>query len=145
MPAQDDDGRRSYAYFGVRGDFDPAALAFEMGLIPQRCVRKHSKDPDRGLPRSSLLRFAEVVSPADDRGAADVYDLARAVVAGLDGRSGPIAAALRGSNAVATLQVVLYLYPGPDGAVTPAIGFDAAVVRFLAAVGASIDVDSYWL
>ena len=97
MPTQDDDdGRRSYAYFGVRGDFDPAALAFEMGLIPSRCVRKHSRDPGRRVPRSSILRFAEAVSPANDRGAADVYDLADMVVAGLDGRSGPIAAALRG-------------------------------------------------
>ena len=139
------DRRRSYAYFGVRGDFDPAALAFEMGLIPSRCVRQYSKDLGRKLPRCSLLRFAETDGRGDGGASDDIYDLAEAVIAPLIGQSDAIAAALRDRAASACLQIVLYL-PESDGgqASLPAFGFASAVVRFLADVGASIDVDSYW-
>ena len=131
----------NYAYLGIRGEFDPHALAAEIGLEPTKCVAKHSRDPGRKLPRTSILRFAQ--THADDDGeSADVYELASAVHGKLKDFTGRIADAVKAGGISATFQVVLD-FPVSDEVSTPAIGFSEEVARFISEIGASIDVDTY--
>jgi len=132
---------KTYIYFGIRGDFDPAALAAEIGLEPTSCKAKHSRDPEKMLPPKSSLRFAQTHAPLDDP-SPDIYHLADLVCGILKDHAGQIAESVRAHDLAATFQVVLD-FPVSDDISTPAIGFSDEVVRFVARTGASIDIDTY--
>lgn len=131
----------NYVYFGIRGEFDPDVLAAEIGLVPSRSLAKHSRDAERKLPRTSILRFAQTHAEEDDQ-SVDFYELAETVYSQLKTHTPQIAEAVRAHDATATFQVVLD-FPISDDISTPAIGFSEDVVRFIADTGASIDIDTY--
>ena len=50
----------AYIYFGIQGDFDPHEFADRIQLSPGKCVAKHASNPEHNIPRTSLLRYAQV-------------------------------------------------------------------------------------
>ena len=120
-------------YFGLFGsDFNPEAL--DLGIRPTETRR-------RGDPRPKLsswiLSTDKVVSDV-----VDIYSMSSALVASLTPHVENIVAAMKTHKLEAVLEVVLTISPD-DSVSTPAIGFDAVVVAFVAKVGGSIDVDTY--
>ena len=93
----------NYVYFGLRGDVDPDALAAEIGIEPTESRAKHSRDPERKIPRTSLLRFAQVHADKDDE-CPDVYELAEAVCGQLRPHASEIARAVKAHGLEATLE-----------------------------------------
>lgn len=131
----------NYVYFGIYGEFDPDVLAAKIGIEPTRSQAKHSRDPARHLPRTSILRFAQ--THADENiPVVDVYELAEAVYRKLKDHRRQIADVVKAYEVSATFQVVLD-FPVSDEVSTPAIGFSEDVVKFISDVGASIDIDTY--
>lgn len=131
----------NYIYFGLAGDFDPELVASEVGIKPTRSAAKHSKNLERKIPRESLLRFAQTHADADG-GVLDIYGLAERVVAQLEPFTRQFKDAATKYDAEAMFQVVFY-FPISDEISTPIIGFSKRVVQFIAATGASIDIDTY--
>ena len=131
----------TYIYFGIRGEFDPNDLASRIGMAPTKSAARHSRDPERKIPRCSTLRFAQTHADAGDE-AVDLYGLADAVYQKLKDHKDKIAQVVKTHDVVATFQVVLE-FPVSDDVPTPAIGFSPGVVNFVAEVGASIDIDTY--
>ena len=131
----------NYVYFGIRGEFDPEVLAAEIGLTPTRSLAKHSRDAERRIPRTSILRFAQTHAKDNDQ-SVDFYELAESVYNQLKDHAQQICDAVKAHDASATFQVVLD-FPGSDEVSTPAIGFSKEVVRFISHTGASIDIDTY--
>jgi hypothetical protein len=72
----------------------------------------------------------------------DVYEMGESLIAKLAESADAIRSIAAEHNLEATLQVVLTVSPD-DRLSTPAIGFSRESIRFLASVGASIDVDTY--
>ena len=72
----------------------------------------------------------------------DVYALAEVIIAKLSGSAEAIREVAKKHRLEATLQVVLTISTN-ENLSTPAIGLSVECVQFLAAVGASIDVDTY--
>jgi hypothetical protein len=130
---------KGYVYFGLSGDFDPVAVSSRIGISPGECVAKHSKNALRRIPRTSLLRYAQTESEAE---VIDVYEMAEKAVDLLEPHLESITSAIEEFNAEATFNVVLD-FPLSDDVSTPAIGFSRRVVAFVAAVKASIDIDTY--
>ncbi len=73
---------------------------------------------------------------------ADIYKLAESVVDILEPHQPALAAGIREHGAVATFQVVMD-FPIYEEVPTPPIGFSERVISFIAATGASIDIDTY--
>jgi hypothetical protein len=129
----------SYAYFGLHGDFNPFEFARRIALQPHQCIDMHSRNPLRKLPRTSILDYAQFETAAP---IVDIDDLSQKVVTILEPHQEALASAITNSGATATLQVVLY-FPVSEDVSTPILIFSQRVIRFLAAVNASIDIDSY--
>lgn len=122
-------------YFALRGDsFEPEIVTRALGIEPSRVSRKASPVPKCS---SWVLSSGEIVAEV-----IDVYAMGEAVIAKLSGSAEAIRGAQKQHGLDATLQVVLTVSPD-DSLSTPAIGFSAESVQFLASVGASIDVDIY--
>ena len=122
-------------YFVLYGsDFDPSAAK---GTIPiDRAVAIPKGDP---IPKYSSWRLSTGKIEHDF---VDVYEMASSLVAELRPHSEDITQAKERFGLKAVLQVVLTISTAEDHS-TPAIGFDAAVLEFVHAVGATIDVDTY--
>ena len=131
----------NYIYFGLAGDFDPDALNAEIDLPPSRSTAKHSRDPEKKIPRCSLVRFGETQAEEGDS-VFDLYELADRAIGHLEPYTSQFVEAIRKHEAEPTLQVV-FEFPVSDDVSTPALGFSSRVIRFVAATGASIDLDSY--
>ena len=131
----------AYVYFAIRGDFDPHAIAASIALEPDKCVKKHSHDAERQLPRTSLLDYARQETFDE---LVDVYTLAERVVDILEPHAPSLVAALRSCPAAAaTLQVVVWFPVESSNVSTPILGFSQRVTAFMATLGAGIDIDSY--
>jgi hypothetical protein len=131
----------NYIYLGLAGDFDPDAVAREIDLPPTESAAKHSRNAERKLPRCSLMRFGQTHAETND-GVLDIYALAEKVVEQLEPYTLQFAEAITKHTAEATFQVV-FEFPVSEEVSTPILGFSARVIRFVAATGASIDMDSY--
>jgi len=131
----------NYIYFGLAGDFDPDAVAREIDLAPTERAAKHSRNAERKLPRCSLMRFGQNHAETKD-GVLDIYELAEKVVDQLEPYTLQFADAISKHRAEATFQVV-FEFPVSAEVSTPILGFSARVIRFVAATGSSIDMDSY--
>jgi hypothetical protein len=131
----------NYIYFGLAGDFDPDAVVQGIDLEPTESQAKHSRDPEQQLPRCSLLRFAQTHAE-DNEPVLDVYELAEKVVDQLEPYTQQFADAILKYDIAATFQVV-FEFPVADEVSTPALGFSKRVIQFVAAIQASIDMDSY--
>jgi hypothetical protein len=129
----------AYIYFGIRGDFDPHEFAGQIVLPPDMCVAKHSRNPEHKIPRSSLLRYAQVETFSD---LIDIYELAERSVDILEPYLDSFVSTIRSYGADAVLQVVLY-FPTSEDISTPAFGFTKRVISFIASTGASVDIETY--
>lgn len=129
----------AYAYFGIKGDFDPLDASRTIPVSPDECIAKHSRNPEHKVPRISILRYAEVST--HDR-LIDVYVLAEKVVEKLEPHQEALRRMIDTHGVDALLEVVLHLPVSKDVSL-PILGFSQRVVRFLAATGASIDIDCY--
>lgn len=127
-------------YFSLRGDFAPDELTEFLGIEPSSVAKAGEKNPERGIPKSSLWHAAGNESV---QGAwVDIVELSRKVVTPLIPHQDRIAEAVAKWDLAATFQVVVY-FSDDEAVSTPAIGFEPEVIDFLSAVGASIDVDTY--
>jgi hypothetical protein len=129
----------AYVYFGLRGDFDPEALASGISIAPDKCMAKHSRSALHRMPRHSILNYGTVETFA---AFIDVYDLAERCVEKLEPHLDALVAAITLHGAHCVLEVVVHLPESPEVSL-PALGFSQRVIQFTAAAGASIDVDCY--
>jgi hypothetical protein len=129
----------AYIYFGIQGDFDPHEFAGLINLPPDKCIAKHSSNPEHKIPKTSLLRYAQVETFSD---LIDIYELAERSVDILEPHLDSFVSTIRSYGAEAVFQVVLY-FPTSEDISTPAFGFSKRVVSFIASTGASVDIDTY--
>ena len=129
----------AYIYFGIQGDFDPHEFAGLVDLPPDKCVGKHTSNPEHKIPKTSLLRYAQVETFSD---LIDVYELAERSVDILEPHLDSFVSTIRSYDAETVFQVVLY-FPVSEDIPTPAFGFSKRVVSFIASTGASVDIDTY--
>ncbi len=122
-------------YFSVVGDqFDPHQLTSVIGIEPTRVRLRSEPFPKLNSWQFSTGRVtAEII---------DVYQMADEVVARLSPQVKELAAFIKSHELAASLNVVLTISLD-DQLSTPIIGFTGPVLRFLAEVGATIDVDTY--
>lgn len=122
-------------YFTVFGDeFDPNELTGAIGIEPAAVRIKASHNPKFTSWKLSTGKVsAEVI---------DVYEMAGQVIDRLAPKAKEIAAFIQGHNLSASLNVVLTI-SFDEQLSTPAIGLTESMIRFLAEVGAAIDVDTY--
>lgn len=130
-----------YVYFGLRGAFDPDELTLRLGITPTSSCGQGTRNPKRGLPKTSLWEVSTERIVAE---CIDVYELADQIVSKLEGNAAQIKDAIAALDLYAVLEVVLY-FSTDDSVSTPAIGFSNRVLAFLADVNASIDIDTYIL
>lgn len=129
----------AYAYFGVHGDFDPLEASRAISIQPDECIAMHSRNPEHKVPRISILRYAEV---STHDALINAYMLAEKVVEKLEPHQTALRTMIDTYSVDAVLEVVLHLPVSKDVSL-PILGFSQRVVHFLAATGASIDVDCY--
>jgi len=123
-------------YFALMSDrdFDPALVSQRLGIEPSRVLRKANPKPKiTSWALSSGKVAGEVV---------DVYAMSAPLISRLTPLTERIRQLMSELDLSAVFQVVLHISMD-DAKSTPAIGFDSATVKFLADVGASIDVDTY--
>ncbi len=122
-------------YFSLWGnDFDPDAVTRALEIEPSRVQRQ-------AVPRPKMSSWV-LSSGKLSADMLDVYDMGEALISRLSGSSETIRRVAERFNLAVTLQVVLTV-SADDRLSTPAIGFSAETVQFLASVGASIDIDTY--
>ena len=126
-------------YFCLKGDFDPTDVTALIGIAPTSAWARGAIDPVRDLPRCSLWDFSSETIVDE---IVDVYDMSEAVVIQLEPAAERIREAITQFKLSAVLEVVLKISMDQTLS-TPAIGFSQRVVRFVASVGASIDIDTY--
>jgi hypothetical protein len=129
----------SYVYLKLTGDFDPAEVAALIPLAPYESWAKHSRFPDRQIPKSSILKYSRYDTHAE---IPDVYSLSEQLVDTLEPHQDVIARAIQEHQMQCCLQVVL-LFTSDESVSTPIIGFSERVTRFLGTIFASIDIDTY--
>lgn len=129
----------AYIYFGIKGDFDPHVFTGRIRLSPDKCIAKHTTNPEHRMPKTSLLRYGQVETVSE---LIDIYELAERAVDILEPHLDSFASTIRSYDADAVFQVVLY-FPVSEDISTPAFGFSKRVVSFMASTGASVDIDSY--
>lgn len=126
-------------YFSLFGDdCDPDEITKFLGINPTRIEVKGEKVPDR-LPRQSSWEFSTDNIVNDY---IDVYNLAASIVNELKSKKDLIIEAKRRFNVSSKLQVVLKLSSNNKHS-TPAIGLEEDTIKFLAEIGAFIDIDTY--
>ncbi len=131
---------RAYACLGLSRDFDIGKITPRIGLKPSKPIAKHTKVPERGIPKTALLRYAQSHSEDD---VPDVIALADEVVRALEPYTADLRKIVEKHDVQARLEVVLVVDKRGDLS-TPAIGFSTRAVAFLAQIQAFIDVDTYF-
>ncbi|WP_024617753.1 DUF4279 domain-containing protein [Pseudomonas kilonensis] len=127
-------------YLGLYGDdFEPDDVSDFIGLMATSIQLKGEHDSDLAHPKASVWKFSlgriesEVV---------DVYEMSEKLVEQLSAFEFEITGATQKFNLSAKLQVVLWIDQN-DTKSMPSIGFERPVLRFLNAISASIDIDTY--
>ncbi len=126
-------------YFALDGDdFEPDEVTISLGIYPTKVVRKGSRVPGR-LPKKSTwsLSTENVVNEY-----IDVFEMATSIIEKLKPKKEEILKTIKEFNLTPRLEVVLTFSINEEHS-TPAIGFEAETIKFLAEVGAFIDVDTY--
>jgi|GEM_PF-2053963 len=136
----------NYIYFGLHGDFEPDDVAAKIPLKADRSKKKHSTNPERGIPVNSSLRYGMGAIEVLPNGVLEVYSAADDLLERLTPIRKQLIAAVspkKGKSKLkATIQVVMD-FPIDDSVSTPVLGFSPELIEFAAAVGASIDIDTY--
>ena len=115
-------------------DFDPAEVTRAVGIEPTSTRRPADPTPHQTSWELSTGRVQDDII--------DVYELSSDIVGKLAPQELKIRAVIKRLGLKAILQIVLWISMDESKS-TPAIGFEPAVVRFLSAVGASVDIDTY--
>lgn len=127
-------------YFGLYGeDVDPDEISTFIGIAATRIAHKGSRNAEIPLPRESAW-IHSAGSVKDD--VIDVYDMSNKLIEHLKPYECKIVEAVQKFELFAVLQVVLMI-DQDESIPVPSIGFEHAVLAFVVAVGATIDVDSY--
>jgi hypothetical protein len=127
-------------YLGLYGDnFEPNDVSDFIGLTATSIRRKGERNPNVPLPRTSSWKFSLGKIEAD---VIDVYEMAENLVQRLRSYEAKIVEALGKFDITAELQVVLWIDQDESKSM-PAIGFEREVLRFLNALDATIDIDTY--
>lgn len=131
---------RAYAYLGLSGDFNPGEITPRIGLKPSKSIAKYTKNPERGIPTTALLRYAQSHSEDD---VPHVIALADEVVRAMEPCSADLGKIVEADEVRTRLEVVLVVDKRGDLSTT-AIGFSTRAVAFLEQIQAYIDVDTYF-
>jgi hypothetical protein len=128
----------SYAYFALRGDFNPAEVTVRLGIEPTRTWEKDDKSKFKAHRESAFWAWETV------RGKEIIFveNLVEEVVAKLESKAQVIVELKRQLQAESTLQVVLYIDMNEKKS-TPALGHEVRTINFLYATQTSTDVDIY--
>jgi hypothetical protein len=127
-------------YLGLYGDsFEPDEVSDFIGLMATRVKRRGERNPQAPLPITSAWKFSLGTVEA---AVVDVYALSNDLVYRLAPFELKIAEAVKKFGLEAELQVVLWI-DQDEAASMPALGFERPVLDFLAAIGATIDIDMY--
>jgi len=129
----------SYIYLSLTGDFDPVTVAASIPLTPHESWAKHSRFPDRKIPKTSILTYSRYETHAD---IPDVYSLSENLADTIEPHLESIVQAIQKHKLECCLVVVL-LFTSDDSISTPIIGFSERVITLMAKLSASIDIDSY--
>jgi len=128
-----------YVYFSLDGDdFDPDEVTRLLGIEPTSVGRKGSKIPGK-IPKFNSWRLS-TKNVVDE--CLDIYDLAKEIADQLEPKTAEIVGAIEQFGLSSRLQVVLEFSVNEEHS-TPAIGFYKETVKFIADVGAFIDIDTY--
>jgi len=127
-------------YLNLFGDaFNPDEVSQTIGLVSATVRRKGEQRPEVPLPRESAWTFS-TGKVEDDM--IDVYAMSEALVTKLAPYVDKIVEVKKMFSLTCVLQVVLWIDQDATKSM-PAIGFEHAVIDFLNAVGATIDIDTY--
>ncbi|MCH1505011.1 MAG: DUF4279 domain-containing protein [Verrucomicrobiales bacterium] len=134
---------RAYACLGLSRDFDIGKITPRIGLKPSKPIAKHTKVPERGIPKTALLRYAQSHSEDD---VPHVIALADEVVRALEPCSADLGKIVEADEVQTRLEVglVVVVVDKRGDLSTPAIGFSTRAVAFLAQIQPYIDVDTYF-
>jgi Domain of unknown function (DUF4279) len=128
------DGNRQYAYFSLRGSFEPAEVTARIGLEPTESWRKGEIDSktqrERRVSRWSLRSRLPETEPLEGH--------IRDVLAQLDVRGEAVREVAR--QAEACMQLVAYFYGD-----YPGLHFDRDITEGLARYALDVDFDFYYL
>ena len=128
-----------YVYFALDGEsFEPNDVTNHLGIQPTSVMRKGEKIPNK-LPvfSSWQLSTENVINEI-----IDVDELASKVIQVLEPKVELINEIKSKLNLTCRLEVVLCITTD-DSQSTPAVGFEAKNIKFLANIGANIDIDTY--
>jgi hypothetical protein len=129
-----------YVSFSFSGDFDPKVITEALEIDPTKILVRGEKNSELDLPRRSMWSFDLPVREGE--AALDGYGAISSVIDVFELKVDEIRQVADSLNAEICLSVAAYL-SSDDGESTPAIGFDPRATRFLGAVGASIDIDTF--
>ena len=126
-------------YFSFDGDdFDPDEITKFLGLEPTNIMRKGSRIPGKIPKMNSWELSTDQVT--DEY--IDIYELSTQVVSILKPKLDLIIESKSRFNAEPRFQVVLTFSSNEESS-TPAIGFEIETTKFLGAIGAFVDIDTY--
>ena len=126
-------------YFAFDGDdFDPDEITKFLGLEPTNIMRKGSRIPGK-IPKMNSWELStdQVI---DEH--IDIYELSTQIVSILKPKLDLIIESKSRFNAEPRFQVVLTFSSNEESS-TPAIGFEIETTKFLGAIGAFVDIDTY--
>jgi len=127
-------------YFAMYGDdFEPDDVTTHVGLPATQTFRKGQRRPDVPIPRHSSWK---VSNGKIEDAVVSVYEMSDDLVARLAPYVEKLIEAKNLFNLSCVFQVVLWIDQNEDASM-PAIGFEAPVIAFIHAVGATIDIDTY--
>ena len=126
-------------YFALDGDdFDPEELTQFLGIEPTSIMIKGSHIPGKAPAKNSWAVSTENII----NNYIDVFSMAKSITDQLEPKKQNIIEAIKRFNLVPRLEVVLWFSVNEEHS-TPAIGFEPETIKFLADIGAFIDVDTY--
>ena len=128
-----------YVYFAFDGeDFEPEEITRILNVTPTSIKRKGERTLSRILKHNSWrLSTPKIVSEY-----IDVCEMASSIIRILEPKTDVIKDIKNKFGVTVRLEVVLWITVHEEIS-TPAIGFEAKDIKFLADVGAYIDVDTY--
>lgn len=115
-------------------NFDPDKITSLLGIQPTKVVQK-------GNPRPKFA-YWEISTKKIEAEIVDIYAMSAELISILEVRSNEITNVIKDYQLEAVLNILLKISTDEDCS-TPIIGFDNHVLKFLAQVGASIDIDTY--
>lgn len=126
-------------YFALDGnDFDPDDITKFLGLEPTNIRRKGSRIPGK-VPRMNSWELStdQVIDES-----INIFELSTQIVSILKPKLDLIIESKSRFNAETRFQVVLTFSTNEECS-TPSIGFEVETTRFLGAIGAFVDIDTY--